>query len=385
MTQKALNKWLIDAASMGDTDAVEKLVELGADVNARNDQGMTALISATRWRGNEEVVDKLIELGADVNAKDIKGDTALMKAAYYNRNKIIEKLIEAGADINAKNKKGYTALHWAADHGGIDTMEMLIELGADVNARDNDGWTALNIAILRCDRKKIQRLIEAGLDVNLKDNAGGTVLMRVVNLLEDIELMKLLLNSDKCSLEDMEEVKKKTGLISPYRKVLRKAIQSRKEKIKEVFLNVSKLKTNLNALKEFEKYIDPDTRRIIVDALKENDQIKAIKSDVNAIKKLDCKYIENENVQTSIIETLKERADRLINEGKSREEVGSEIELSVKLLEEKLAENKARTEARNKIIEMAEEEIEESEQECSEYTENNFKTNISEDREIKRG
>src|SRR5579875_448163 len=67
----------------------------------------------------------LISTGADVNAKNKWGETALMLAAQHGRAEAVKILIEAKADVNAKNKWGETALMFAAEHSHIGIVDLL--------------------------------------------------------------------------------------------------------------------------------------------------------------------------------------------------------------------------------------------------------------------
>ena len=62
--------------------------------------------------GDIEKVKQLIVQGADVNAKDVSGKTALLWAAWYGHTEVVKLLIQAGADVNAKDDEGRTALDY---------------------------------------------------------------------------------------------------------------------------------------------------------------------------------------------------------------------------------------------------------------------------------
>src|SRR5271157_1133937 len=94
---------LIDAAEIGDVKTVRALIKAGADVNARDKHGWTALMIATA-NGQTDVVETLIKAGADVNAVDEDSVTALMIAALNDHTdavnvRTVNALIEAKADI----------------------------------------------------------------------------------------------------------------------------------------------------------------------------------------------------------------------------------------------------------------------------------------------
>lgn len=131
------------------------LLDMGADVNATDKDGNTALILATT-RGDEPTVQLLLEKGANVNARDKYNSTALIFAAINEHESIVRLLLEKGADVNARGKDGYTALISAAQYGYKSIIQLLLDKGADMNATSNDGSTALSIAI----RKNYLKIIE---------------------------------------------------------------------------------------------------------------------------------------------------------------------------------------------------------------------------------
>jgi len=74
-----LNKILLDSAKAGDLDKVKAALMLGADVNAKDEDSLTPLHSAS-WNGHLEVVKILLVHGAEVNAMNKWGRTALHEA-----------------------------------------------------------------------------------------------------------------------------------------------------------------------------------------------------------------------------------------------------------------------------------------------------------------
>ena len=154
------NNKLIQSSKFGNKETVEKLLKEGADVNAKNSEGYTALELASR-NGHTEIVSMLLEKGADVNAKTNEGITALIRASEKGHTETVARLLEKGADVNAKDSDGWTALMWASRNGHTETVTILLEEGADVNAKDNYflGSTALDIAIKK-EHPEIVKLLK---------------------------------------------------------------------------------------------------------------------------------------------------------------------------------------------------------------------------------
>jgi ankyrin repeat protein len=142
-----MSEQLLEAVKAGDAARASQLLAAGADVNARDAYGATALINAA-YSGNAEMVEALLAAGAEVDAKDELGWTALMKACFnadLDRGfpDIVKRLIAAGADPNVKITYGIRPLMLAAGYGEAGVCEALIAGGADVLARNDGGLTAL--------------------------------------------------------------------------------------------------------------------------------------------------------------------------------------------------------------------------------------------------
>jgi ankyrin repeat protein len=137
---------------------MSKLIEAGADVNATNNKGHTALMMFCT-KEDERIVTQLIEAGADINATDEFGETALMYVCRKGHGEIATQLIKAGADINAADMRGMTALMLTRWNGDEGLLNMLIEAGADVNATDIDGQTAYDFMYISRRDSLANRLI----------------------------------------------------------------------------------------------------------------------------------------------------------------------------------------------------------------------------------
>jgi hypothetical protein len=125
---------LMNALQYGGSDnAIKLLLEKGANVNAKNNDGWCPLQLAAK-RGDLGIVRLLLENGADVNAKDSDGGTALISAAKRGYVEIIKLLLEKGADIDAKIENVGTALAFAAWAGQTNAVAFLLDKGSDINA-----------------------------------------------------------------------------------------------------------------------------------------------------------------------------------------------------------------------------------------------------------
>lgn len=179
-TQSVLNDSLFEAANNGNLSKVSEWIAKGADVNAKNKVGSTAIIGAS-GNGSIEIVSELILNGADVNTKDGTGWTALIISSNSGHTEIVRKLIANGGDVNAKNNYGATSLMRATENGHIEIVKILIKNNADLDAKGKQGETALMISSLLGHTEIVKLLIESGADITIKDNYGSTALQYASN------------------------------------------------------------------------------------------------------------------------------------------------------------------------------------------------------------
>jgi len=150
-----------DAAKARDAVAVKALLKQGADVNAAQGDGMTALHWAA-VNGDAALAQMLLSAGANIRATTrLGGITALHMASQAGHAPVVAALIAAGAETNASTATGATALMLAARSGNSDTVTKLIETGADINAKEKGfGQTALMVAA-GLDRADVVRVLMA--------------------------------------------------------------------------------------------------------------------------------------------------------------------------------------------------------------------------------
>lgn len=157
-----------DAAERGDTEAVRKLVREGADVNAAQGDGMTAL----HWvalNGDLATMDVLLVAGANTESLTRVGRyTPLHLASSRGHGRIVARLVDAGSKPAAVTSTGVQPLHLAAQAGSAESITALLAKGADINARDTThGRTALVFAASQNRLDAVKALIAKGADLKL--------------------------------------------------------------------------------------------------------------------------------------------------------------------------------------------------------------------------
>ena len=158
-----------DAAMRGDAAAVRDLLRDGADANASQGDGMSALHWAAQ-NGDADLAEVLIYGGANVAAVTRLGEyTPLHLAARTGRGPVVRVLVESGADVDAPTSTGsVTPLQFAAAAGDVETVTVLLEHGATVNARESQwGQTPLMFAAAKNRDAAVRALLRAGADASI--------------------------------------------------------------------------------------------------------------------------------------------------------------------------------------------------------------------------
>lgn len=227
---------LFRAAEEGQLAAVKLLLELGADINARDQDGATALfearspetIHALLAAGIDPTVvkaydsdaldgmlfdvadpecsafcepaaDAALEAGVPLLRDDAQGRSRLHRAAWFRSIPAIKWLLRRGHPVQSTSD-GTTPLHqacWHDDYGEpeedrnqhTDLIDLLIGAGNDVNAKDENGWTPLHEAVAGDGvyRSAIKSLIRHGANVNAQDNEGRTPMHLLYDSMFDYE------------------------------------------------------------------------------------------------------------------------------------------------------------------------------------------------------
>jgi ankyrin repeat protein len=154
-----------DAAMRHDVSEVRRLVQSGADVNAAQADGATALHWAA-YHGDASMASALLDAGADVAAANRNGSTPMWLAASRGDAAVIQLLLGKGASANEELPLGRRPLMLAARSGNVDAVRALLDGGADPNAKEAArGTTALMQAADQGHADVIKLLVEHGADV----------------------------------------------------------------------------------------------------------------------------------------------------------------------------------------------------------------------------
>jgi uncharacterized protein len=166
---------LVDAARNTDRVALRALLEKGADVNAAEADGTTALHWASH-RDDVESAGLLIRAGANVNAANDLGATPLWTASLNGSAAMVQTLLQAGANPNAALLLGETPVMVASRSGNADVVEQLLAKGANVNAHAARGQTALMWAASQRHPEVVKVLLAHGADVHARSAVWSEVM-----------------------------------------------------------------------------------------------------------------------------------------------------------------------------------------------------------------
>ena len=159
-------------------EVLQTIIDHGAQVNATNKNGQTALMMASDC-GYLNGINMLLRAGADPNVINANGSTCLHFASRHGSSKeALQTIIDHGVNVNATNKKGHTALMMASEFGHLNGIHVLLKAGAQPNITDVYGNTCLHFPVIQGRRIEVlEAIIDHGVDVNASTKKGQTALM----------------------------------------------------------------------------------------------------------------------------------------------------------------------------------------------------------------
>ncbi|CAM4422774.1 MAG: hypothetical protein LEGION0398_MBIBDBAK_00400 [Legionellaceae bacterium] len=225
------------AAEKGDITAFEQLSYTDDHLEAKDNEGFTALHLAAgyglaAYQGHEAIVAQLVNLGADKEAKDKYGRTALNFAAANGDVPTVAQLVNLGAETEAKDNEGATALHLAAIKGHEATVTQLVNLGADKEAKNNNGNTPLHLAAIQGHAPTIVQLVQYGASLKIENEKKQTPL----DVAKDDKTRKLM--------QEQHLLYKQQGKEEVSR--LRQIVEMQQQEIEALKSTLSKIMEHLN-------------------------------------------------------------------------------------------------------------------------------------------
>ena len=220
----SLEDHLVQSVISGCTEAVEFLLNAGADPNHHDATG-TSVLGLASETGAAKIAKLLIDAGASINVIYANSPkvTPLMLACEKNHEDTVHLLIQSGAGPNLQTDTGWTALLCAVNNDchSLAIVRSLLEAGAAVNTQDSKGWSSLAIACRYGCYKIAELLIQYGADVQLSTVDRFTPLMIACYYRhEDMAALLLRSNVDP----NRQNHKNQTALMLACRKQLARTV-----------------------------------------------------------------------------------------------------------------------------------------------------------------
>jgi len=137
---------LMLATEYGKENIVELLIKHGAQIDSTDRNGNTALINATKYPNGIAIVNRLLRIGANVNASNCDGVTPLMVGVKSGSEEMVRTILDNRPNLEARANDGDTALLIAAREGFKPIVLLLLEDGAECVAGYPRGGTPQDVA-----------------------------------------------------------------------------------------------------------------------------------------------------------------------------------------------------------------------------------------------
>jgi hypothetical protein len=158
----------------GDLAKVKVVISEGADINAEDAQGATALHWAVK-EGNKDIAGLFLGMGASPMAPTKACNwTPLHLAAMEGKDDVVRLLLDKGVPLDGQGFKNRAPFHLAVLGGHAETASLLLQHGGTINVKDGEGKTALHHAVVQRRGDLVKLLLSKGADANAPDDKGRT-------------------------------------------------------------------------------------------------------------------------------------------------------------------------------------------------------------------
>ena len=165
-----------DLAKEGNIEMLKRLFAEGTGVDEKYGYQERTLLFGAVEREDAKTAKFLIEQGADVNFKDQNGNTPLMHSVRYGHTAPVLLLLNNGAQVNHLNENKRSAFSRAVNNEEVELAGVLLAHGAKVDFKNDDGESGLHLATRRGNLKMVQLLLDYKVRVNAKNDEGYTAL-----------------------------------------------------------------------------------------------------------------------------------------------------------------------------------------------------------------
>ena len=147
---------------------ITKPILIGEEYDLEDYDEISPLFYAIRKYASLEMIEFLLENGTDLFERDDDGISALDIAIKFKRKDVIKYCLDKGFDLNATTRKsGITPVMLAACFSDIEMMKLLVDNGADLNVADKAGMAPKDYAKKLGQKKMVEYLNECGAKFNL--------------------------------------------------------------------------------------------------------------------------------------------------------------------------------------------------------------------------
>lgn len=149
------------------------------DINARNENdGWTALMVAARY-GRLSMVNWLIDNGAEMNAVNHRGYSALYLAVHQRHADVVRRLLRESPDVDRVNSDGMPLIHYALPD--LEILTLLLDAGANAEAADGKGWRLIHCCVTDGNEDILKLLLDRKVDINAPSAQGWPPLYYAVD------------------------------------------------------------------------------------------------------------------------------------------------------------------------------------------------------------